>query len=185
MPKSRIERDGREPVIRSPAPGGARSPLDIIRSLERASQDIENTLTVLRRGSEPPPAQSNHASGVRERVFSVLIVAEDDPLRRLLVDRLRAARFFVDWACDAESGKQKASQGSPDVVVVDHGTDPSVGGELAKMTETDEEHPPIAILAIDGCGANAGGRTVAVFKWRDTGIEMREVVQAILGSARQ
>jgi CheY-like chemotaxis protein len=181
MPKSTIEGHEGDAPAHPPSRGTAQSTLAIIRSLERASHDLENTLTVLRRDSEPPPREPKHASGIRGRVHSVLIVAEDDATRRLLVDRLRAAGFFVDWACDAESGRQKASQSAPDVVVVDRGTDASVGREFAKRMEADESPPPIAILAIDGSDEASGGeRTVAVFQWRETGREIRDVVQAIM-----
>jgi CheY-like chemotaxis protein len=180
MAKSTIEAHEGDAPAHAPPRGSAQSTLAIIRSLERASHDLENTLTVLRRDSEPPPPDPKHASGIRGRVHSVLIVAEDDPTRRLLVDRLRAAGFFVDWACDAESGRQKASQTAPDVVVVDRGTDLSVGREFAKMMEADEGQPPIAVLAIDASEASGGERTVAVFQWRETGREIRDVVQAIV-----
>jgi CheY-like chemotaxis protein len=179
MPKSTIEAPDGDAPAHSPSRGSARSTLAIIRSLERASHDLENTLTVLRRDSEPPPPAPKHASGVRGRVHSVLVVAEDDTTRRLLVDRLRAAGFFVDWACDAESGRQKASQSAPDVVVVDRGTDQSVGREFAKMMEADEGQPSIAVLAIGGSEAPGEERTVAVFQWREAGREIRDVVQAI------
>jgi CheY-like chemotaxis protein len=182
MPKSTIESQEGDPAARSPSPETARSTLKIIRSLERASHDLENTLTVLRRDSEPQPTESKHASGIRGGVHSVLIVAEDDPTRRLLVDRLRAAGFFVDWACDAESGRQKVSQTAPDVVVVDRGMDPSVGRELAKMMEAEEGQPPMAVLAIDGSEAG-GERTFAVFQWREKGREIGDVVRAIAKKA--
>jgi hypothetical protein len=116
---------------------------------------------------------------VRGRVYGVLVVAEDDQTRRLLVDRLRAAGFFVDWASDFESGQQKALQGAPDVVVVDRSADEAVGREFARMMETGEGQPPGAVLTLDDGGAGGVGRSVAVFPWRDSGREIGDVVQAI------
>jgi hypothetical protein len=161
----------------SPASGTAQSTLNIIRSLERASHDLEKTLTVLRRDSEPP-VPSKHASGVRGRAQGVLVVAVDDPTRRFVVDRLRAAGFFVDWACDAESGRQKAAQCAPDVVVVDRGAEECAEHEFARMMETDPQQGDIAVLTVDS-GMGGGGRSVAVFPWRDSEREIRDVVRAI------
>jgi CheY-like chemotaxis protein len=179
MSKRSFERHEGDAPPASSSPGIAESTLNIIRSLERASHDLDRTLTVLRRDSEPPPPSPKHSSGVRGRVHGVLVVADDDQTRRLLVDRLRAAAFFVDWACDVESGKQKALQRAPDVVVVDRSADESVGREFARMMEADEGQTPGAVLTLDGAGGDGVERSVAVFSWRDTGHEIGDVVTAI------
>jgi hypothetical protein len=177
MPKRSIERDEEDAAPASRPQGIAESTLNIIRSLERASHDLEKTLTVLRRDSEAPPAIPKHSSGVRGRVHGVLVVAEDDQTRRFLVDRLRAAGFFVDWACDFDSGKQQALQRAPDVVVVDPC---AAGREFARMMETDEGQKPGAVVTVDSSEAAGGERSIAVFPWRDSGREISDVVHAII-----
>jgi hypothetical protein len=74
-------------------------------------------LSGLRRRDDPPTPATR--SGVRPRVLNALVVSANDASRSLLVARLMAAGFHVEWAADAKETQERAEGSPPDVVVVE------------------------------------------------------------------
>lgn len=85
-------------------------------------------LSGLRRSDDPPTAPTR--SGVRPRVRCALIVSANEPSRSLLVERLLAAGFHVEWAADAKEAQERAGGSPPDVVVVEHLGDEPLSAQL-------------------------------------------------------
>jgi hypothetical protein len=108
---------------------GRQSVPELVRSLERASMQVQSVLEEVRRRSPLPPAPTKKPSRPplhrhEDRPVRALVLSEDARTRRLRVTELLAAGVEVDWSRDIEEALFRASCAAPDVIVLDGPRDP-------------------------------------------------------------
>jgi hypothetical protein len=111
---------------------------ELVRTLERASMEVQSVLEEVRRSSRPPPPPATKSSRPpprkgRDRPVRALVLSEDARTRRLRVTELLAAGVEVDWARDIEEALFRASCASPDVIVLDGPRDPPLVRQLLDL----------------------------------------------------
>ena len=87
----------------------------------------------------------------------VLVVEDDAGLRLALEHGLAAEGFAVDVAADAGSACRQASEGRPDVVLLDCGL-PDVDGGAAACERLRQAHPDGRIVMLTGRTADEAER---------------------------
>jgi hypothetical protein len=111
---------------------------ELVRSLERASMQVQNVLELVRRSSPPPPSPAVKPSRPllrrrQDRQVRALVLSEDARTRRLRVTELLAAGVEVGWARDIEEALFRASCASPDVIILDGPRDPPLVRQLLDL----------------------------------------------------
>jgi hypothetical protein len=155
--------------------------MDWVRSLERASRQLDRVLADAKGRDLAPPA-SKADSGVRTRVRCALVVSEDQCARRLLVEELIAARFFVEWATTAEEARAKASRAAPDVIVVEYTRADTLEGNLIADLAADSaaERAPM-VITVYRSGAVPPERVgVTLIQRNNSGQDVADAVRAIV-----
>jgi hypothetical protein len=162
-------------AARGPSPMSA---LEAIRSLERARRDLDKALTEVERTASPPPPRARKESDVRARVRCALVVAEDGPARKIIVDRLSAAGFHVEWATRLTDA---AARRSPDIAVFDHDpADHPAGWDCVLAREPREATQlPMAVLRLRSSPGPLEDRCITFVQWRDVGAAVCEVARAV------
>jgi hypothetical protein len=156
--------------------------LELIRSLRRTTRDLEEALSGVGSSRNPFPSKTEAPSGFRRRVHSVLIVAEDNFSRALLVERLLNAGLLVEWASDPDAGREKAHRSAFDVVIVDQAVADSPAGDIAPVIGPGgPRRPPPVVLALEPSLVGRGaGRSFTVAQWRDSAGEVFKLVVGIM-----
>jgi two-component system KDP operon response regulator KdpE len=85
--------------------------------------------------------------GVAHETGRVLVVDDEEQIRRALRSVLQTRHYIVDEAADAESGLAQAAQHTPDMVILDL-TLPGMSGLEACKRLRDWYHGPILILSV-------------------------------------
>jgi hypothetical protein len=153
------------------------SALEAIRSLERARRDLDRALTEVERAALPAPPRPKKGSGVRARIRFALVIAEDDQARKLIVDRLGAAGFHVEWAA---SVAEAAPRHSPDITVLDHDpADPTSWECVLTAAPCEAGHRPLAVLTVRSSPGPLEDRCITFVQWRDLGSPVCDVARAV------
>jgi hypothetical protein len=154
------------------------SALEAIRSLERARRDLDRALTEVERAASSPPPRARKESGVCARVRSALVVAEDGPTRKIIVDRLSAAGFHVEWATKVTEAVARLS---PDVAVFDHDPADHSSSWESIVTPTPREagDRPLAVLRLRSSPGPLEDRCITIVQWRDVGAAVCDVARAV------
>ncbi len=97
----------------------------------------------------------------------ILIIDDDDGVRRLLERVLERAGHSVLTARDGEAGLAAARQARPDLVITDIFMPEREG--LSTIVELRRIHPDVPVIAISGGGMLAGGDYLSVA--RDMGAD--------------
>lgn len=81
---------------------------------------------------------------------TILVVEDEEDMRKLLSIRLRQAGFFVEMAEDGEKALNMARQIRPDLIILDLMLPHLSGGEVCKAVREDDDeeiaHIPIIML---------------------------------------
>ncbi len=85
--------------------------------------------------------------GTPEKTTRVLVVDDEEQIRRALRSVLQARHYIVEEAADAEAGLEAAAEHTPDVVILDL-TLPGMSGLEACKRLRDWYHGPILILSV-------------------------------------
>jgi two-component system KDP operon response regulator KdpE len=85
--------------------------------------------------------------GSPEKTVRVLVVDDEEQIRRALRSILQTRKYLVDEASDAESGLERAAEHTPDIVILDL-TLPGMSGLEACRRLRDWFHGPILILSV-------------------------------------
>jgi hypothetical protein len=168
----------------APASSPGESTHELIRSLRRTTRDLEKALSSAEDSQRFGPTKSEAPSGIRTRVHSVLIVAEDNFSRALLTERLRNAGILVECASDPEVGLEQAHRSVPDVVIVDQAVNASSYRNVAFAAGRGRPARSPAVVTVEGSlVGRSAGRTFTVAQWRESAREIFEVVLAITRAA--
>jgi hypothetical protein len=124
-------------------------------------------------------------SGVRQRLLSAIVVGGAEHARRLLVERLIAAGFVVEWVTTAEEARTRVRRCDPDVVVIveQHAGDGLTSAVAAVGAGEAIQHPRVVVTIDGSMGGSPAGRRITVIQWRDTGREFSDVVRSIMDAA--
>ncbi|OYP28434.1 chemotaxis protein CheB [Rhodopirellula sp. MGV] len=82
----------------------------------------------------------------------VLLVEDNDGIRRMLARSLQLKGFQVITAANGRSGLREVDREEPDVAVVDIGLPDVDGYEFAKLVRSDNRHHNLAMIAVTGYG---------------------------------
>jgi hypothetical protein len=154
------------------------SALEAIRSLERARRDLDKALTEVERAASSPAPRAKKESGVRARVRCALVVAEDGPARKIIVDRLSAAGFHVEWAAKTT---EVAARRSHDIAVFDHdpADHPTSWDCVLTPAPREATDRPLAILRLRSSPGPLADRCITIVQWRDVGTAVCAVARAV------
>jgi CheY-like chemotaxis protein len=154
--------------------------IELVRSLKRTSRHLERTLTEVRRTSFPPAPGPKADSRVRLRMQCALIVSDSEKVRRVLVERLSAAGFYVEWASDGDGARVRAGRSEPDVVVVEHSSNDALKGEVVgALAARDAPHRTIDVTVDRFPGRPSSERRVTIVQLRHAGEPAAAVVAAV------
>jgi CheY-like chemotaxis protein len=84
---------------------------------------------------------------------NILVVDDDDDIRKLFVNQLIRAGYNVSWACDGNEGLAKSTELKPNLIITDILMPKKNGLEMIR--DLKKELPHIKIIAISG-GGNLG-----------------------------
>jgi hypothetical protein len=174
------------------APVGAagESVSELVRTLERASMEVESVLEEVRRSSRPPPPPAPKSSRPpprnRDRPVRALVLSEDPRTRRLRVTELLAAGVEVGWARDIEEALFRASCASPDVIVLDGPRDPPLVRQLLDLLVSfpPTVGVPIILRSDFALSAEVRGCCAAVVRGPGVGEQIVGAVKALTESLR-
>ncbi|MCC9600337.1 PAS domain-containing protein [Stieleria sp. JC731] len=82
----------------------------------------------------------------------VLLVEDNDGIRRMLARSLQLKGFHVITAANGRSGLREVDREEPDVAVVDIGLPDVDGYEFAKLIRSDRRHKGLVMIAVTGYG---------------------------------
>jgi two-component system KDP operon response regulator KdpE len=85
--------------------------------------------------------------GTPQKTVRVLVVDDEEQIRRALRSILQTRNYVVDEAPDAETGLERAAETTPDIVILDL-TLPAMSGLEACRRLRDWYHGPILILSV-------------------------------------
>ncbi len=181
-PKRRTGGSDEDPQPPSTALGSPREPtLDLIRSLRRSTRNLEKALKDASGSRESAVLAPEKASGVRRRLQTVLVVANDDDARTILVSRLLALGFFVESVADLRTARDKARRSAPDVLIAEHPADGSLTSYVDRLSGSERPDRPFAVLRLEGSlGGPTPGRAVTVVQWRESARQMCELVAEVM-----
>lgn len=83
----------------------------------------------------------------------ILVVEDEEMVRRLAVTILSLEGYDVSAACDAETGRRMIAERKPDVVLMDRGLPGMDGTTLTRVLKTDVRTRSITILAFSSNAA--------------------------------
>jgi DNA-binding response OmpR family regulator len=85
------------------------------------------------------------ASGIRSKLYVVLLVEDNADLRAIYATALRESRFIVDEARTKREGLDMGACVRPDIIVLDRGLPDGDGWDVARALKADErtQHAPI------------------------------------------
>jgi DNA-binding response OmpR family regulator len=127
----------------------------------------------------PKPAAANLAEMSKSEGASLLIVDDDDAVRRLLRRFLEAAGFRVDEAEDAASFRKRISQGGFDLVLLDVGLGGESGFDLFKEARAALAAPVIFVSGKGDVIDRVVGLELGADDYITKPFELREVLARI------
>lgn len=80
--------------------------------------------------------------------MKILVVEDDEPLARVLKEKLELAHFKVDVAIDGEAAFPAAKKFKPDLVLLDLILPKKMGTEVLKDLKTDQETRAIPVMVL-------------------------------------
>jgi hypothetical protein len=115
---------------------------------------------------------------VRARVRCALVVAEDGPARKIIVDRLSGAGFHVEWATKVTEAVARLA---PDIAVFDHdpADHPSSWECIVTPSPRDARDRPLAVLRLRSSPGPLEDRCITIVQWRDVGAAVCDVARAV------
>jgi signal transduction histidine kinase/ActR/RegA family two-component response regulator len=90
-----------------------------------------------------PPASLDHAA----RRFDVLVVEDDDDVRRVVVESLQRLGYGVLAAASAEEGLQRLADASPDLLFVDYAMPGMNGAEFIRVVRARGATMPVVVAS--------------------------------------
>ena len=116
----------------------------------------------------------------------VLVVEDDEPVRRAVAGGLRANGFVVIAAASAEEGMTALTGAAADLVVLDIGLPGMSGLELCRRLRSDDEGLPILILsARDAVADRVEGLRVGADDYLVKPFDLAELVARLLALHRR
>jgi CheY-like chemotaxis protein len=151
----------------------------LVRSLRRTARHLDRTLSEIRRSSPPPPPPSAD-SRIRPRMRCALIVSENERARRVLIERLAAAGFYVEWARTAHDARTRAERSEPDVLLIDHSANEALKGEVTRALACAGARQHAIVVTVDRFPGNPSSeRSVTVVELRNPLLDGADVVGCV------
>ena len=140
--------------------------------------------------TEQRPRPKESPGGEIDTDIKVLLVEDNDGIRRMLARSLQYKGFEVATAADGLSGLREVAEWLPDVAVVDIGLPDVNGYEFARRIRADAQHHSLRLIAVTGYGrdedralAKEAGFDLHLVKPLDPQQLMESITQVVVGTS--
>jgi hypothetical protein len=111
---------------------------------------------------------------------TALIVSESERTRRVLLERLIAAGFYVEWAISPLDARLRMAQINPDLAIIDHTSKGSLSDEAAAgFGARDAMRRTLYVQVGRFPGSDSEERRVTIVQLRDSGRAAADAVDRV------